>query len=57
MGHAQFLFPLSLEITSFEVAEIIGSKGQYTLSCMNLHEIEFAIIRTFKTEVTVYMNV
>ena len=42
-GHTQFSFPLSLslEITSFEVAEIIGSKGQYTLSCIHLLLIEF----------------
>ena len=44
-GHAQFSLPLFLEITSFEVAEIIresvGSKGQYTLSCIHLLLIEF----------------
>ena len=43
-GRAQFSFPLSFEITSFEVAEITGSKGQYTLSCMNLHDLEPQII-------------
>ena len=43
MGNAQFSFPLSLSrnYTSFEVAEIIGSKGLYTLSCIHLLLIEF----------------
>ena len=35
---------LSLEITSFEVAKIIGSKSQYTLSCIHLHDIEIQLL-------------
>ena len=37
------VFVSSLEITSFEGTDIMGSRGQYTLSCMNLHDIEFTI--------------
>ena len=43
-GHAQFSFPLSLSLDyflKFEVAEIIESIGQYTLSRIHLLLIEF----------------